>query len=73
MITKYEFFKQNLKHLIQYSELDIGIVYFILKDTFRDIENLYYSMINDEKLHQKENDDNLNGIDKTGIIDKAEE
>ena len=34
MIAKYQLLKDGINHLIQKSELDIGAIYFILKDIF---------------------------------------
>jgi len=69
MITKYEVFKQSIKKYIQNSELDIGVVYYILKDIYKEIENLYYATLNREsmelaKQQEKENND---------VQEKAEE
>lgn len=73
MITKYEFFRQNLKHLIQNSDLDIGIAYFILKDTFKEIEDLYYAALNNETLSIQEDNHNSKHLNKPESTDKAEE
>ena len=45
MIKNYEKFYQNVKNLIINSELDIGAVYFILKNIFIEIEAMYYQQI----------------------------
>lgn len=50
MIAKYQLLKDGINHLIQKSELDIGAIYFILKDIFNEIEFLYYGQINKELL-----------------------
>ncbi len=62
MVTNYEVFKQSIKKYIQNSELDIGVVYYILKDIYKEIENLYYTTLNREsmeitKQQEKENND----------------
>ena len=48
MIKDYQILKESINGMIQKSGLDIGAVYFILKDIFREVENLYYSQINRE-------------------------
>lgn len=59
MIKNYQLFKETINSLIQNSGLDIGIVYFILKDIFQDIEKLYYAQINKELIEeQKQNIEN---------------
>lgn len=62
MIRNYQLFKEKINYVIQNSGLDIGAVYFILKDIFSDIEKLYYAQINKECLEeaQKINDKNIN-------------
>lgn len=52
MIKKYQIFKEKINYVIQNSGLDIGAVYFILKDTFSEIENLYYAQLNKECLEE---------------------
>lgn len=55
MIKNYQFFKETINKLIAESGLDIGAVYFIMKDTFNEIEKVYYSRLNSELLaEQKE-------------------
>ena len=55
MISRYEAFKQTIKQYIQSCGLDIGIVYFIMKDIFKEIENLYYAQLNKEAIEDAEN------------------
>ena len=50
MIKDYQLFKEKLTYDIQHSNLDIGAIYFILKNTFIEIEALYYAQINKEML-----------------------
>lgn len=50
MIKKYQIFKEIINNAIKNSDLDIGAVYFILKDIFTEIEKLYYAQINKELL-----------------------
>ena len=52
MIKDYQIFKESINGIIQRSGLDIGAVYFILKDIFREIETLYYSQINREIMEE---------------------
>ena len=49
-MLKYEQFKQSIRQYNQSSELDIGIVYFILKDLFNEIERMYYAQLNKESI-----------------------
>jgi hypothetical protein len=48
MIKNYQIFKETLNAAIQNSGLDIGAVYFILKDALSCTEKLYYAQINRE-------------------------
>lgn len=68
MIKKYQIFKETINNVISNSKLDIGIVYFIFKDIFLNIEQLYYAQINKECLEEakeinsetdKKNDENI--------------
>lgn len=61
MIRKYQILKETINHSIQNSGLDIGAVYFILKDIFNEIEKMYYAQINKEciKEIQKTNQENI--------------
>ena len=52
MIKNYQILKDSINSIIQKSGLDIGVVYFILKDIFKDIEALYYSQINRELIEE---------------------
>lgn len=52
MIKNYQLLKESINALIQKSGMDIGAVYFILKDIFREIETLYYSQINREIMEE---------------------
>ena len=54
MIKNYQILKESINSIIQKSGLDIGAVYFIFKDIFRDIENLYYTQINQELMQESE-------------------
>ena len=48
MIKNYEILKERINKAISESQLDIGAVYFILKNIMINIEQLYYSQINKE-------------------------
>lgn len=61
MIKNYQIFKETLNLVIQNSNLDIGAVYFILKDTLSYTEKLYYSQINKECMEEQE----INSEDQT--------
>ena len=52
MIRNYQILKETINHSIQNSGLDIGAVYFILKDIFNEIEKMYYAQINKECLKE---------------------
>ena len=54
MIKDYQFFKETLNQAIKNSNLDIGAVYFILKNTMIEIEALYYNQINKELMEEAE-------------------
>lgn len=57
MIKNYEKFYQNVKNLIINSELDIGAVYFILKNIFIEIEAMYYQQIKIETQQQEQGEE----------------
>ena len=52
MIKDYQYFKDTINHAIKNSKLDIGAVYFILKNTLIEIEALYYAQINKELMEE---------------------
>ena len=58
MIKDYQKFKDNVNTVIQNSGLDIGAVYYILKDTYRDIEQMYFLQVNKEILSEQEKQNN---------------
>jgi hypothetical protein len=43
-----EYFRENIKNTIQNSGLNIGTVYFIMKDFCNDLEANYYNQVNFE-------------------------
>ena len=53
MIKNYQILKESISSIIQKSGLDIGAVYFIFKDLFREIEILYYNQINKELAEEE--------------------
>lgn len=55
MIKNYEIFKMTITQTIQNSGLDIGMVYFIMKDVFYELEKTYIRQINKEVLEEKKN------------------
>ena len=58
MIRNYQLFKEKINYVIQNSGLDIGAVYFILKDIFGEIEQLYYAQLNRECLEEAQKIEN---------------
>ena len=52
MTKDYHILKETLNATIQNSNMEIGAVYYILKDVFRDIENLYYAQMNKELMQE---------------------
>ena len=45
MIKNYQFLKEKVNYVIQDSNLDIGAVYFVMKDIMNNLEHLYYAQI----------------------------
>lgn len=62
MIKNYQIFKENINAIIQNSGLDIGVVYFIMKDVYSDLEKMYYAQINKELIEENNKQEN-NKID----------
>lgn len=61
MTKDYQFLKEAINQNIVNSNLDIGAVYFILKDIYFEIERNYYMRINQELLEeQKQNTETKN-------------
>ena len=46
--TQINFFKKNIANVIGNSQLPVGVLYYILKDVMRDIENLYEDALQKE-------------------------
>ena len=59
MIKDYQILKESINGIIQKSGLDVGAVYFILKDIFREIEALYYSQINREIMEDSKEEQTI--------------
>ena len=55
MIKNYQLLKETINGSIQNSNLDIGAVYFILKDIFSNVEKMYFAQINSECLKEAKN------------------
>lgn len=70
MVKDYQIFKETINNTISNSGLDVGVVYYILKDTFREVENLYYAQINKELMEESKSD-NKSTIDSN--TEKQEE
>lgn len=65
MNLQIEKFKNDFQNLINsFNDLPIGIIYYILKYEMKQIENLYYGMLNSELLKEqqqkKQEDSSLN-------------
>lgn len=68
MIKNYEILRKTIDKSITDSSLDIGAVYFILKDIFIEIENLYYARINQELAEDSaQNSEELNCVEPDNI------
>lgn len=52
-MLKYEKFRQTIRQVIQQSELDVGVVYFILKDIIHELEPLYLQQIQQEAKEEQ--------------------
>lgn len=73
MITKYENFRRMIQQAIQNSGLDIGIVYFIFKDIFSEIEKLYYAYLNAESTEKTQLNTDSKNMESENINTEAEE
>lgn len=56
-MLKYEKFKETIMQTIQKSGLDVGIVYFILKDILYEIETLYIQQVQKEVAEEKQKEE----------------
>lgn len=52
-MLKYEKFKQTILNDIQSSGLDVGVVFFILKDITRDVGSLYTQQLQKEATREQ--------------------
>lgn len=57
MNKKYQIFYETIRNIIQESGLDVGVVYFIMKNIFCDIENSYYVQLNRELSEERISED----------------
>lgn len=57
MIKNYEMLYQQIKNMIINSELDIGAIYFILKNIFIEIEAMYYQQVKIEIQQQEQGEE----------------
>lgn len=53
-IKEYQIFKETINKVISGTSLDIGGIYYVLKDVYRDVENQYFVQINQELMAQAE-------------------
>lgn len=64
----YQILKETINKVIIGSSLNVGAVYFILKDIFIEIENLYYARINQELAEDSaQNSEELNCVEPDNI------
>lgn len=54
MAKEYQILKQTFENVILNSPLDMGGIYYVLKDVYRDVENQYFDQINQELKAQAE-------------------
>ena len=52
MTKDFHILKETINSAIQNSNMEIGAVYYVIKDVYRDMENLYYARINQELLQE---------------------
>lgn len=53
---KIEQLRQTIALTISKSELDVGTVYFILKDILREIEGMYFNQVQKESKEKEESE-----------------
>lgn len=46
--TRINFFKKNIANVISNSQLPVGVLYYVLKDVFKEIETLYENTLQKE-------------------------
>lgn len=57
MAKEYQIFRETLNNVINGTSLDMGGIYYVLKDVYRDVENQYFAQINQELMTQTEGGD----------------
>lgn len=57
MAKEYQILRQTFDKVIAGSPLDIGGIYYVLKDLFRDVENQYFAQINSELINEAKGGD----------------
>ena len=65
MIHNYEVLRQSLTTMIQKSNLDIGAIYFICKDVFRDVEMAYANAVNSGLAEQNKKNNQRDPLEET--------
>ena len=59
MTKHYQILKEKVNRTLNESSLDIGAIYFIMKDIMNNIEHLYFAEINKEFMEEaKQNESN---------------
>jgi len=71
MIKNYQKLKETINYAISNSGLDIGAVYYIMKDIINNLEHLYYAQINKECMEngKDEHSDKSSAEKETGKIE----
>lgn len=72
MIKNYEVLKNNITMSIQESGLDIGAVYFIIKNIYSEIEKMYYVQINKELIEENKKEEG-NASKANSSLDNAKD
>lgn len=53
MIKNYQMLKDSINNSMVNSGLDIGAIYFILKDICQEVEKIYFAQINRELMEEQ--------------------
>ena len=64
MIKDYNDFRNVTVYNIQNSGLDVGVVYFILKDILAEVEKSYISQVNKEIAEEKKSSEKENPVEE---------
>ena len=72
LIKNYEVLKNNITMSIQESGLDIGAVYFIIKNIYSEIEKMYYVQINKELIEENKKEEG-NASKANSSLDNAKD